>query len=67
MTAKHRIAAGSLAFPTGNKSVPMHFNSTTFFFFKTAVSILVISNHNSFRMLFGETAPYISFEKYIYI
>jgi len=36
--------------------------------YKTAVSILVISNHNSFRVPFDEIVfPYISFGKYIYI
>jgi len=28
---------------------------------------LVISNHNSFRMLFDKIASYILYEKYIYI
>ena len=38
------------------------------FVFKTAISILVISNHNSFRVLFEKKLlPYILFEKYIYI
>ena len=37
-------------------------------FFKTAISILVISNHDSFRVLFDKIASvYILFEKYIYI
>jgi len=35
--------------------------------FKTAISILVISNHNSFRVLLIKLLPYILFEKYIYI
>jgi len=36
-------------------------NNTINLFVKTAISILVISNHNCFRVL------YISFEKYTYI
>jgi len=42
-------------------------NNTTNLFFETAVSILVISNHNSFRVLFEKLLPYTFFEKYIYI
>jgi len=34
-------------------------------FLKTAIRILVISNHNSFRVLFDKIASV--FEKYIYI
>jgi len=39
-------------------------------FFKTAINILVISNHNSFPVVLDIIAsayPYILFEKYIYI
>jgi len=36
-------------------------------FFKAVISILVISNHTSFRVLFEKMLPYILFEKYIYI
>jgi len=44
-------------------------NNTVKFIFKTAISILLISNHNSFRVLFDKIAsvPYMLFEKYIYI
>jgi len=35
------------------------------FIFKTAFSILVISNHNSFPVI--KLLPYILFEKYVYI
>jgi len=35
--------------------------------FKTAIRILVISNHNSFRVLFDKIASIILFEKYIQI
>jgi len=35
--------------------------------FKTAISILVISNHNSFWVLFDKTASLYFFDKYIYI
>ena len=38
-----------------------------FFFSYTAVSILVVSNHNSFRVLFGKIASLYFFEKYINI
>jgi len=37
------------------------------FFSKTAISILVISNHNSFRELFDKIASVYLLEKYIYI
>ena len=38
------------------------------YFFKTAISILLMSNHNSFRVLFEKKLlPYILFQKYIYI
>ena len=39
----------------------------TMFFSKTAISILVISNHNSFRELFDKIASVYLLEKYIYI
>jgi len=35
--------------------------------FKTAISILVISNHSSFRVPFDKLLQYILFEKSIYI
>jgi len=34
-------------------------NDTVNFFSKTAISGLVISNHNSFRVLFDKIVPYI--------
>jgi len=37
------------------------------FFSYTAISILVISNHNSFRVPIDKLLPYILFEKYINI
>jgi len=41
----------------GNDSVPkIIINDATGLFFKTAISILVISNHNNFRGLFDEIA-----------
>jgi len=41
----------------GNDSVPkIIINNTISLFFKTAISILVISNHNSFRVLFDKNA-----------
>jgi len=49
-----------------NENVPkiiIHY--TMNLFFKTAISILVISNHNSFLLL--RLLPYILFKKYIYI
>ena len=42
-------------------------NNTTNLFFKTTVSILLISNHSSFRVLFDKIASVYFFEKYIYI
>ena len=41
--------------------------SDTIFFSQTAISILVISNRNSFRVLFDKVLPYLLFEKYIFI
>jgi len=41
-------------------------NDTINFFFK-AISILLISNYNSFRVCLVKLLPYILFEKYIYI
>jgi len=42
---------------TGNESVPkIIINDTINFFFRTAISILVISNYNSFRELFDKIA-----------
>jgi len=40
-----------------------------YLFFKTTISILVISDHNSFRVLFIliKLLPNILFQKYIYI
>jgi len=44
-------------FPTGNESVPkIIVNNKVNLFFKTANNILVISNHNSFRVLFDNIA-----------
>jgi len=43
---------------------------TQYFFSYTAISVLVISNHNGFRVLFDKIASvgaYILFEKYINI
>jgi len=41
----------------GNESVPkITINDTISRFFKTAISVLAISNHNSFRMLFDKIA-----------
>jgi len=43
--------------PIGNESVPkIIINDTINLFFKTAINILVISNHNSFRVLFDKIA-----------
>ena len=53
-----------------NKSVPkIRINNTKKINFLIAVSILLISNHNSLRVLFDKIASvaYILFEKYIYI
>jgi len=37
------------------------------YFFETAISILVISKHNSFRMLLEKIASVYIIEQYIYI
>jgi len=42
---------------TGDESVPkIIINNTMNLLFKTAISILVISNHNSYRVLFDKIA-----------
>jgi len=53
----------------GNESVPkIIINDTISLFLKTAISILLISNHNSFRVLSGKIASvYFICMKYIYI
>ena len=43
-------------------------NNIVNLFFKTSISVLVISKHNSFRVLFDKIASvYILVEKYIHI
>ena len=43
------------------------YNNTITLFFKTAISILVISNHNSFRVLFDKIASvYFIWKMYLY-
>ena len=56
-----------MAFPLiGNEKIII--NGTINLFFLTAISILVISNHNSFRVLFDKIASaYFIRKKYIYI
>jgi len=47
----------SLEVSIGNESLPENIiNNTTDLFFKTSISVSVISNHNSFRVLFGKIA-----------
>ena len=41
---------------TGNESVPKIIIINTIIFFKIAINILVISNQNSFRVLFDKIA-----------
>jgi len=56
--------------PIGNESLPkIIINNTINLFFKlqSTTSILVTSNHNSFRVLFDKWLPCILFEKYTYI
>ena len=49
-----------------NESVPKIIINNTINLFLAAISILVISNHNSFRVLFvTKSLPCILFEKYI--
>jgi len=52
----------------GNESVPkLILNSTINLFLKTAISLLVISNHNSFRVLFDKIASiYFIWKMYLY-
>jgi len=53
---------------TWNESVPkMIISDTINLPLKTAISIAVISNHNSFRVLSDKIASVYLFEKYIYI
>jgi len=53
--------------PTGNESVPnIIINATISLLFKAAVSILVISHHKSFPVLFDKIAS-IYLKKYFYI
>ena len=40
----------------GNESVPKIIYDTINLYFKTAISILLISNHNSFRVMFDKIA-----------
>jgi len=54
-------------YSTGNEIVPkIIINDKLNLFFKTAISIFVISNHNSFRVLFDKIA-YVSFIWKIYL
>jgi len=56
----------SLVHEIGNESVPkIIVNDTIKFFSQTAISTLVGSNHNSFRVLFDKLLLCILFEKYI--
>jgi len=51
-----------------SKSVPkIIMNDTIYVFCKTAIRILVISNHNSFRVLFDKIASVYFIGKYIFI
>ena len=53
----HRYARRRKIHRIGNESVPkVIINNTINLFFKAAVSMLVISNHNGFRVLFDKTA-----------
>ena len=47
----------------GNESVPKIVINDTTFYFETAISILVILNHNSFRVLFDKIA--FVYQRYI--
>ena len=59
--------AWELTMPIGNESLPkIVINGTINLFLKTAVSILPISNHNSFRVLFDKTAS-VYFIRKIYL
>ena len=51
----------------GDESVPKIITNNTINVFLTAVSILLISNHNTFRVVFDKVASVILFEKiYLY-
>ena len=51
----------------GDESVPKIITNNTINLFLTAVSILLISNHNTFRVVFDKVASVILFEKiYLY-
>jgi len=56
-TSKNNEALLVLCKPTGNESVPkIIINNTINLFLKTAISVLLISNLNSFRVLFDKIA-----------
>jgi len=70
VTSRH--TDGSPSASIGNENVPkIIINNTRNSFRKTAIGILLISNHNSFRVLFDKKKllPYVLFRKYrpIYI
>ena len=52
----HAIALEYAFHCIGNESVPKIIINDTNLYFKTAISMLVISNHNSFRVLFDKIA-----------
>ena len=59
------VLASALAI--GNESVPKIIIINNTIIFLTAISILAISNHNSFRVLFEKLLPYILFERKMFI
>ena len=63
MCCKRTLTYFSGVLLIGNETVPkIIINDTISLFLLTAISILVISNHNSFRVLFDKMLPYILFE-----
>jgi len=68
-TCGQRSFLPSVRRPIGNESaLKIMVNNIINLLFLTAISILAISNHNSFPALFDKKSlPYILFEIYIYI
>ena len=69
-SALSRLVFNNSIFALGNETVlEIIIDDTIYLFLKTAISILLISNHNSFRVSFDKIASVacILFEKCIHI
>jgi len=69
MLTDFQLTLATTLFRVENESMTkIIINDTIYLFLKTAISISLISNHNSFRVLFEKKLlRYILSEKYIYI